>query len=35
MKVLFLGGAGRISRESALDLVQHSDYERITIGYFN
>jgi len=32
MKVLCLGGAGRICRESALDLVQFSDFDRITIG---
>ncbi len=31
-KVLCLGGAGRICRESALDLVQYSDFARITIG---
>ena len=35
MKVFCLGGAGKISRESALDLVQFSDFERITIGDFN
>lgn len=32
MKVLCLGGAGRICRESALDLVQFSDFEEIAIG---
>lgn len=32
MKVLCLGGAGRICREAALDLVQFSDFEAITIG---
>ncbi|MDD4998803.1 MAG: saccharopine dehydrogenase NADP-binding domain-containing protein, partial [Syntrophales bacterium] len=32
MKVLCLGGAGKICREAALDLVQFSDFERITIG---
>ena len=35
MKVFCLGAAGRISRESVLDLVQYSDYEKITIGDFN
>ena len=35
MKVFCLGAAGRISRESALDLVQHSDFEKITIGDYN
>ena len=32
MKVFCLGAAGRISRESVLDLVQHSDFDTITIG---
>ena len=32
MKVLCLGGAGRICREAAFDLVEFSDFERITIG---
>lgn len=35
MKVFCLGAAGRISRESALDLVQHSDFDTITIGDYN
>jgi len=35
MKVLCLGGAGRICREAALDLVEFSNFERITIGDFN
>lgn len=35
MKVFCLGGAGKISRESVHDLVQFSDFERITIGDFN
>ncbi len=34
-KVLCLGGAGRICREAALDLVQFSDFEQITIGDSN
>jgi hypothetical protein len=29
MKVFCLGAAGRISRESALDLVQYSDFDKI------
>jgi saccharopine dehydrogenase-like NADP-dependent oxidoreductase len=32
MKVLCLGGAGRICREAVLDLVEFSDFERITIA---
>jgi saccharopine dehydrogenase-like NADP-dependent oxidoreductase len=32
MKVLCLGGAGRISRESAFDLVQFCDFEKMTIA---
>jgi lysine 6-dehydrogenase len=32
MKVFCLGGAGKICRETAHDLVQWSDFERITIG---
>ena len=32
MKVFCLGGAGRICRETAFDLVQFSNSERITIG---
>ncbi|WP_019122970.1 saccharopine dehydrogenase family protein [Brevibacillus massiliensis] len=35
MKVFCLGGAGSICREAVLDLVQHSRFERITIGDFN
>ena len=35
MKVFCLGGAGRICREAALDLVRFSDFERITIGDFD
>lgn len=35
MKVFCLGGGGKICREAALDLVQFSDFERITIGDFN
>src|SRR4030042_3375003 len=35
MKVLCLGGAGRICRESALDLVQFSDFEEIAIGDYD
>ncbi|MBN2437396.1 MAG: saccharopine dehydrogenase NADP-binding domain-containing protein [Deltaproteobacteria bacterium] len=35
MKVLCLGGAGKISRESVHDLVLFSDFEQITIGDFN
>nr|WP_221401322.1 saccharopine dehydrogenase C-terminal domain-containing protein [Paenibacillus phyllosphaerae] len=30
-----MGGAGRICREAVLDLVQHSSFERITIGDYN
>ena len=29
MKVFCLGAAGRISRESALDLVQYSKFDKI------
>jgi saccharopine dehydrogenase-like NADP-dependent oxidoreductase len=32
MRALCLGGAGKICREAALDLVQFSDFEGITIG---
>jgi lysine 6-dehydrogenase len=32
MKVFCLGGAGRICRETAYDLVHFSDFEKITIG---
>jgi len=35
MKILCLGGAGRICREAVLDLVQFSDCTRITIADFN
>lgn len=35
MNYFILGGAGRIAREAALDLVQHADFERITIGDLN
>ena len=35
MKVLCLGAAGKISRESTLDLVQYSDFEKITIGDYD
>jgi saccharopine dehydrogenase-like NADP-dependent oxidoreductase len=35
MKVLCLGGAGKICREAALDLVEFSNFEKITIGDFN
>src|SRR5450756_1108304 len=35
MKVLCLGGAGKICRESTLDLVQFSDFEEITIGDYD
>lgn len=35
MKILCLGGAGKICREAALDLVQFSNFERITIADFN
>lgn len=35
LKVFCLGGAGRISRESVLDLVQHSSFTKITIGDYN
>lgn len=35
MKVFCLGGAGRICREAVLDLVEHSEFEVITIGDFN
>lgn len=32
MKILCLGAAGKISRESAYDLVEYSDFEKITIA---
>lgn len=35
MKVFCLGGAGNICREAVLDLVQHSEFEQITIGDYN
>lgn len=35
MKIFCLGGAGRICREAALDLVRFSTAERITIGDFD
>lgn len=35
MKVLCLGGAGRICRESIFDLVQYSSFEKITVADFN
>lgn len=35
MKILCLGAGGKISRESAFDLVTYSDFERITIADYN
>jgi len=35
MKIFCLGGAGRICREAVLDLVQFSDFERITVADSN
>ncbi len=35
MKVLCLGGAGKICREATLDLVQFSEFEEITIGDYD
>ena len=35
MKMLCLGGAGRICREAILDLVQASDFEKITVADAN
>jgi saccharopine dehydrogenase-like NADP-dependent oxidoreductase len=35
MKIFCLGGAGRICREAALDLVRFSTAEQITIGDYN
>ena len=35
MKAFCLGGAGMICREAALDLVQFSQFERITVADFN
>ncbi len=35
MKILALGGAGKICREAALDLVQFGDFEKITIADYD
>lgn len=35
MKIFALGGAGKICRESAFDLVQFGNFEKLTIGDFN
>lgn len=35
MKIFCLGGAGKICREAILDLVEHSEFERITVADFN
>jgi saccharopine dehydrogenase-like NADP-dependent oxidoreductase len=35
MKAICIGGAGRICREAALDLVEYSDFEKITIADIN
>jgi saccharopine dehydrogenase-like NADP-dependent oxidoreductase len=35
MKIFALGGAGKICRESALDIVQFGTFDRLTIGDFN
>ena len=35
MKILCLGAGGKISRESAYDLVEYSDFEKITIADYN
>lgn len=35
MEILCLGAAGKISRESAYDLVEYSDFEKITIADYN
>ncbi|MGG4489665.1 saccharopine dehydrogenase family protein [Metabacillus idriensis] len=35
MKVFCLGGAGKICREAILDLVEHSEFEKITVADFN
>ncbi|MDR3149083.1 MAG: saccharopine dehydrogenase NADP-binding domain-containing protein [Oscillospiraceae bacterium] len=35
MKVICLGGAGRICRETAEDLARFSDFDQITIADFN
>jgi lysine 6-dehydrogenase len=35
MKIFALGGAGKICRESALDIVKFGTFDRLTIGDFN
>jgi len=35
MKIMCLGAAGKISRESVYDLVAYSDFEKITVADFN
>jgi len=35
MKVFVLGGAGKIIREAALDLVTHGNFAKITIADHN
>lgn len=35
MKVFCLGGAGKICREAIFDLVQHSEFEQISVADFN
>lgn len=35
MKIFALGGTGKICRESALDIVQFGDFEKLTIGDIN
>src|SRR5512139_1716970 len=35
MKVLCLGGAGKICREAACDLVEFSNFQKVTIGDYN
>jgi lysine 6-dehydrogenase len=35
MKIFALGGAGKICKESALDIVQFGDFEKLTIGDYN
>jgi saccharopine dehydrogenase-like NADP-dependent oxidoreductase len=35
MKIMCLGGAGKISREAVCDLVEHSDFEKITIADYS
>jgi len=35
MKAVCLGGAGRIARESLFDLVQFSDFEKITVADYD